>query len=285
MKKEEQKKKLRSALVLLVLATVGASVVFGATRVAATPAAPSAEAKGLFIVNCPFSHRKQVDPIVKPGPPGTLSGHMHDFMGNRSIDSNSTYASANGAATTCALSGDRAGYWTPSLVSPSGSFVAVRRALVYYRNTPAQYGTTTAFPPDFRMIAGGVGVGPPNAGWSCEQDAENMQATPVNCGSGLMVLHVRFPSCWDGRNTDSPDHRSHVKYASGSACPSSHPVKVPEIFLHVRFAPGASGPAYKLSDGTVSPHADFWNTWQQASLVQKINECLRVGKNCGQVSG
>ena len=30
-------------------------------------------AKGLFIVNCPFSHRKQVDPIVNPGPSGTPS--------------------------------------------------------------------------------------------------------------------------------------------------------------------------------------------------------------------
>lgn len=112
-----------------------------------------------------------------------------------------------------------------------------------------------------------------------------MQATPVSCGSGLMVLHVRFPNCWDGRNKDSADHRSHLRYASSSGCPSSHPVKVPEIFLHARFQPGASGPGYKLSDGTVSPHADFWNTWVQASLEQQISNCLRAGKNCGQVSG
>lgn len=282
-KKEEQKKTLRSALVLLVLLTLGISVALGATRVASSPAAPAAEAKGLFIVNCPFSHRKQVDPIVQPGAP--VSGHMHDFMGNRSIDFNSTYASANAAGTTCAHSGDKAGYWTPSLVAPNGTFVAVRRALVYYRNTPAKYGTTTAFPPDFRIVAGGVGVGPPNAGWSCEQDASNMQATPVNCGSGLMVLHVRFPSCWDGRNTDSPNHRSHMAYSNGSSCPSSHPVKVPEIFLHVRYTPGASGSGYKLSDGTVSPHADFWNTWVQSALEQKVSECLRAGKSCGQVTG
>src|SRR5688500_2304305 len=99
MKKEEQRKKLRSVLVSLVLATLGISVVFGATKVASSPAAPSAEGSGLFIVNCPFSHRKQVDPIVKPGPSGTLSGHMHDFMGNRSVDSNSTYQSMSAAGT------------------------------------------------------------------------------------------------------------------------------------------------------------------------------------------
>jgi hypothetical protein len=282
-KKEEQRKELKSALVVLVLATLGVSVALGAAKVASSPAAPAAESKGVFIVNCPFSHRKQVDPIVAFGQP--KSGHMHDFMGNRSIDFNSTFASASGAATTCGLSGDRAGYWTPSLVAPNGSFVPVRRALVYYRNTPAPYGTTTAFPPDFRLVAGGVGVGPPLAGWSCEQDASNMQATPPNCGSGLMVLHVRFPSCWDGRNKDSANHRSHMKYATGSSCPSTHPVKVPEIFLHVRYAPGASGSGYRLSDGTVAPHADFWNLWVQSTLQQKINECLRAGKDCGQVTG
>jgi hypothetical protein len=284
-KTEERKKRLGAALVVLALVILGVSVVFGATTVASSPAAPTAEAKGLFIVNCPFSHRKQVDPIVNPGPPGTLSGHMHDFFGNRSVDSNSTYASANGAATTCALSGDRAGYWIPTLISPSGAMVTPRRVLIYYRNTPAQYGSTWSFPPDLRIIAGGVGVGPPYAGWSCEQNASGMQATPPSCGSGLMVLHVRFPSCWHGRSVDSPDHRSHMVYANGSSCPASHPFKVPEIFLHARFQPGASGPGYRLSDGTVSPHADFWNTWNQATLEHFVRFCLRAGVNCGQVTG
>jgi hypothetical protein len=276
--------KLKLTLAALALLTAGVSVALAST--AATYPPPSTEtAKALFIVNCPFSHRKQVDPIVAPGPSGTPSAHMHDFLGNRSVDSNSTYASANAAGTTCAFSGDTAGYWVPTLVAPNGSYVTPRRALVYYRNNPVKYGTTTAFPPDFRLIAGGVGTGPPNVGWSCEQDASNMQATPVSCGSGIMVLHVKFPNCWNGVTTDSSNHRSHVTYPTGSSCPSSHPVKVPEIFLHVRFPPGASGSGYKLSDGTLTPHADFWNTWQQSKLESLVSSCLRAGKSCGQVSG
>jgi len=277
--------KLLFMLVGSALLTIGVSVALAATSATYPP--PSTEAAaGTFIVNCPFSHRKQVDPIVNPGPSGTPSGHMHDFLGNRSIDSNSTYASANLAATTCTLSGDRAGYWVPTLVAPNGSYVTPRRALVYYRNKPVKYGTTVAFPPDFRMIAGGVGTGPPNAGWSCEQDAKNLVAIPPSCGSALLVLHVKFPNCWNGVSTDSADHRSHVTYpTSSNACPSTHPVKVPEIFLHVRFPPGVSGSGYKLSDGTQMPHADFWNTWQQPKLVQLVNDCLHAGINCGQVSG
>ncbi|MAD83961.1 MAG: hypothetical protein CL912_13445 [Deltaproteobacteria bacterium] len=52
-------------------------------------------------------------------------------------------------------------------------------------------------------------------------------------------------SCWDGVNLDSPDHKSHVAYpkngpqqftgtSTGGACPSTHPVKIPQIMLEVR---------------------------------------------------
>jgi Domain of unknown function (DUF1996) len=28
--------------------------------------------------------------------------------------------------------------------------------------------------------------------------------------ANILSFHVRFPSCWDGVNVDSPDHKSHV---------------------------------------------------------------------------
>jgi hypothetical protein len=52
----------------------------------------------------------------------------------------------------------------------------------------------------------------------------------INCDPG-------FPTCWDGVNLDSPDHREHVAYPasgtfeSGGACPSTHPVRLPQILL------------------------------------------------------
>jgi len=275
--------KVRLAVATIVLFTVGISAAFAVTPYPP----PSTEAtKGVFVIRCPFSHVKQVDPIVMPGPKGTLSGHLHDFFGNKSIDSDSTYSSANAAGTTCGFLADKAGYWTPSLIAPNGTVVKPRTAFAYYRNVPVKYGTTTPFPPDFRIIAGGITTGPPISGFSCEQDASNMVSSPPNCGSGMLVLHVRFPSCWNGVNTDSADHRSHVRYGGtgSTACPSSHPVKIPEIFLHVRYpVPGGAG--YKLSDGTLSPHADFWNTWQQAGLVAQVGRCLNVGINCGTLTG
>ena len=49
------------------------------------------------------------------------------------------------------------------------------------------------------------------------------------CPAGIMVS-IRFPTCWDGKNLDSPDHQSHVAYPNGNACPASHPVTIPQVF-------------------------------------------------------
>lgn len=45
--------------------------------------------------------------------------------------------------------------------------------------------------------------------------------------------------CWDGKNVDSPDHKSHVAYPSSGSfessgpCPASHPVKLPQVMYEV----------------------------------------------------
>jgi hypothetical protein len=277
---------LTRVLVLLLfgIGAIAVTAQWPAGAAEASPTASTETGKGVFIVRCLFSHQKQVDPIVNPGPPGTPSHHMHDFFGNRSVDASSTYASASVAATTCGLLADKAGYWSPSLVAPNGALVRPVAMLAYYRNRPARYGTTMPFPPDFRLVAGGAGTYP-NSGWSCEQNASSMLQTPPVCGSSKLVLHVRFPNCWDGVRTDSPDHRSHVAYAQNDQCPTTHPVKVPEIFLHVRYPTGVGGAGYKLHDGTLTPHADFWNVWRQDALVALVKRCLNAGINCGTQVG
>ena len=77
------------------------------------------------------------------------------------------------------------------------------------------------------------------------------------------------PRCWDGKNLDTPDHKSHVAYGQGSgasgggACPSSHPVKLPQVMYELmwdvsKFSDKSiwpdSGPAfvYSMNLGCVS---------------------------------
>ncbi len=53
------------------------------------------------------------------------------------------------------------------------------------------------------------------------------------------LLNLEPCRCWDGKNLDSPDHKSHVAYpASGSfettgPCPASHPVRIPQVMYEV----------------------------------------------------
>lgn len=51
----------------------------------------------------------------------------------------------------------------------------------------------------------------------------------------MLMLALR---CWDGTNLDSEDHASHVAYPNGAyemnaACPSTHPVKIPQLMYEV----------------------------------------------------
>jgi hypothetical protein len=255
---------------------------------------PSTESEhASFRVECELSHRKQVDPIVAPGPKGTPSAHMHDFFGNSSVDSDSTYGAMLRADTTCGLSTDTAGYWVPSLVGPDDHFVEPDRMIVYYRPRPIDYGTTIPFPPDLRVVAGGS-MTYPHAYWTCDGQSdsalESRAETVPDCGSADLKLHVFFPSCWDGLRNDSTDHRQHLAYAfdeddgtstdiSDDTCPRSHPVKIPQVHVRVIF-PISDGPAYNLADHETSPHADLWNTWHQAPLERLISTCLRVGVSC-----
>ena len=53
------------------------------------------------------------------------------------------------------------------------------------------------------------------------------------CPDGMRA-QVYFPSCWDGVNLDSPDHKSHMSYPigafNGGVCPSSHPKRLISLF-------------------------------------------------------
>lgn len=60
------------------------------------------------------------------------------------------------------------------------------------------------------------------------------------CGGGWRVT-VIFPTCWDGKNIDSPNHKQHIAYpATGTfesegTCPSTHPVKIPQLMYEIMF--------------------------------------------------
>lgn len=54
-----------------------------------------------------------------------------------------------------------------------------------------------------------------------------------------MSTLTRGLRCWDGKNVDSPDHKSHVAYPrsgtfeSTGPCPDSHPIRLPQVMYEV----------------------------------------------------
>ena len=67
------------------------------------------------------------------------------------------------------------------------------------------------------------------------QAALSLSKIPVDreCPDGLRA-EVFFPSCWNGVDADSHDHRSHMAYPStmdDGDCPKSHPIRLPSLFF------------------------------------------------------
>ena len=243
-----------------------------------------------FIENCSFSHRAPDDPIVFPGRAG--ASHEHTFVGNRTTHASSTNESRRAGGTTCMRRADTAAYWVPALYHGS-SLVLPQGATIYYRR--GTLAPVTTFPNNLRMIAGDATATSPQRGrvtfWSCgAMSGVPPSASVPNCPQGrgsFLRLHVRFPSCWDGRRLDSADHKSHMAYAMGRGCPSTHPVSVPaitQIYRYPSFRQTMLGGAeFTLaSGGQFSAHADFVNSWQPEELEKLVESCLNALVHCAR---
>ncbi len=237
-----------------------------------------------FIGNCRFSHRNTDDPIVSPGSPG--AAHDHSFVGNQTTNAFSTLDSLLGGRTTCRRPGETAAYWMPTLFV-DGNAVAPTDSTIYYRRRTLE--KVTAPPAGFKMIAGdAMATAPQGRGvtfWNCGQAASLLpSSTPQTCPStrgSALRLHVTFPSCWNGVSLDSPNHKQHVAYPMNGRCPAGYDVAIPQISLIYRY-PVQGAHAFGLASGPVfSAHADFFNAWDQNTLVGLVDSCLNALRHCG----
>jgi Domain of unknown function (DUF1996) len=248
----------------------------------------SADALAEFSVLCFPSHQLPDDPIVYPAQPG--AAHMHQFIGNPSTNAYSTFESMRAAQANvkCELHNDTGGYWVPTLHNPNGTTVPVKQTFFYYRG-PAG---VAQMPQGLKMLAGGNTLQPPNPtgsqkslSWACS-DSSPFYTQPPDCTSlnKFFRAHIHFPSCWNGWQLDSPDHRSHMTYPTSGKCPSTHPVRIPKISYHVVYNLKNGKGTYLSSDhgapaGT-QLHADFWNTWDQVVLQKAVTKCINANISC-----
>ncbi|MEV4712643.1 DUF1996 domain-containing protein [Micromonospora sp. NPDC049374] len=267
-------------------------VLLGSYVVAST--APADAAPGInairvaeFPADCTYSHRLPDDPIVFPGLPG--ASHMHSFFGSTVTNAHTTLPDLVGSATTCNPRVDVSSYWVPTLYRDNVP-VEPSIATFYYLGEGVRadvVAQTQPFPLGLRLVAGNAraaGPGDSIARWSCLHAGHVPPSKDfVTCPAGTMLeSYLDFPQCWNGRDLDSPDHKSHLAYPVNQACPASHPVHVPKLRQVLRYPVNGDPARLRLASGPgYTMHGDFFNAWPVEELARRVRDCIRPVIKCG----
>ncbi|MET9962897.1 DUF1996 domain-containing protein [Streptomyces sp. NPDC006326] len=269
------------------------------------PSGPDASA-GRVTVDCGRNeegHYNEDNLVVSPG---LRSGahHTHAYVGNLSTDASSTEASLAAAATSC-HGGDRSTYYWPVLRRPdqpgagphehaaghgnSGRIVPESAVSVEFRGSPVS--KVVAMPRFLRAMTGdavaytaGSAAGV-RARWGCSGSPDRHTTSYPRCPAGdRLTRTLVFPSCWNGLDTASPDHRAHLVFpAAGGVCPQgTFPVPQLRISLAYEVPAGAPVAVDSFPEQRHSPrtdHAMFVNAMTDGQMAALV-DCLNEGLTC-----
>ncbi len=243
-----------------------------------------------FQTNCSVTKRAPDDPIIFPNLPG--ASHDHSFVGNKTVNASTTLNSLVAAGpynTSCVNPDDLSAYWFPTVFKNDQAVLPVGKQVIYYKTGILDYRAVRPFPPGLRYV-----VGSPNAtreefrtapgaieGWECGNSAHNWDF-PANCPVGSQAnIRYQAPSCWNGRDLDSADHKSHMAYPANGACPSSHPRPVPMLEFKIAFPVDGDMSTVRLASGRgYTWHYDFFNAWDAPTLDALVTHCINGGLQC-----
>ena len=269
-----------------------------------------------FRIMCKYSHMSYDDPIVYPGQDN--AAHLHTFFGNRTTDENTTTSSLTdpNAQTTCHGGAiNKSAYWVPTLIHNGDTPLEPESMFVYYKPHDYIHGAEhernmRPIPDNLKLIGGDpsnkTGQSLEVVSWNCNDDPNTRSnVIPQNCRSGQTIqLHIKFPNCWNGRDLDSANHRSHLRYmGSEYAVPpdssvggvrdfctrqSEHNIAVPQITFNLvwRLPAGINANTLRLSSDAsdaipgASAHGDFMEGWDRNSAEIFVRDCIAAGQSC-----
>ncbi|MGW5744060.1 DUF1996 domain-containing protein [Amycolatopsis sp. NPDC003861] len=135
--------------------------------------------------------------------------------------------------------------------------------------------------------------GPANArpSWTCTGFEDRLTDHYPICPQNSKVERIHaFPNCWDGKNIDSANHRTHIVFADQQGkCPKGFqnvPQLVIKLVYNIPHDIQVKG-QYKVDafaqekHNPRSDHDDFANVMGQRLMNQVVN-CINTGKRCNQ---
>jgi hypothetical protein len=164
---------------------------------------------------------------------------------------------------------------------------------IEYRGNAA--GKVVAMPKFLRALTGDAkptSRGPANAraSWTCTGFENRLSTKYVICPPGSQVERIHdFPGCWDGKNTDSANHRTHVAFADVDTgkCPAGFKA-IPQLRTTIKYniprsvllQGGYALDSFPEEDhNPFSDHDDYMNAVPDALMAQMVS-CINGGRRC-----
>ncbi len=261
---------------------------------------------GSFVLRCGTNknrHNNSDNFMVTPGKRNGAQ-HKHDYVGNLSTDAFSTDDSLHAAGTTCEKDNKSTFFW-PVLRDTRGADADVNAdgggkdgnfgrilspASVDLRFLGNPRSTVIQMPEDLTILTGdakAVTNGPKNANakWSCTGFENRITDKYPLCPAGSKIMRILdFPSCWDGENLDSKDHRTHTAFPNndGSCADGFKTIPLLRETLTYDAPPGRNFALDSFPDQQHNPgtdHGDFMNIAPDA-LMKAAAGCINSGRSC-----
>jgi hypothetical protein len=276
------------------------------------PQARGNGSSGSFVSNCGTNqeeHRNTDNLINAPGVVNAAQ-HLHDYVGNVSADAFSTNESLAASDTTCRNKADKTTYFWPVIrvrgpndepgapevdKNNIGTPVRPSVARLEYRGNPVS--DVTAAPRFLRINFGdakAVTNGPANAKavWTCTGFTDRITDKYPICPSGSNVTRIfDMPSCWDGQNIDSANHRDHLVFPDDNgACPNGTQA-VPQLRMTLTYndlpntRPNGTDVPFALDSfaserhNPITDHVGAIGVMEE-ELMETVVQCINSGRRC-----
>jgi hypothetical protein len=214
-------------------------------------------------VNCEVYATNHVDPIA-------FAHHLHHQIGNTSTTNESTGESLlNNLSTSCDQE-----WFTSAGWFPVERYESVRGVNVYYR-APGDQTEISDVPKGIQLLG-------TREEYICDGDGsgDGLQSLPVYGCNKDWATSIIFPSCWNGWSLEED---ATIYGPTLSSCPSTHPIRLPQISFLIMHA-NADGQvptplSVSMGEGEWGPwsnmHADYFGANQPELNEELLDLCLR----------